>query len=188
MEELVGRRYAQALFEVAVETEKLEEFKDEIIVVSQAFQNEPRLNTIIQHPKVNRKEKKEIIDAIFKGRVSDEILNLLYIIIDKERERNIKDISDEYIDLFNEKFGIVDAKAITAIPMSEDERLELEQKLSKKLDKKVNLENEIDKDIIGGVLIKIKDKVIDQSIRRQLDMLEKSLQSLRVTKKEVESK
>lgn len=182
MAKLVGRRYAEALFEVAIELDKLEQFRDEILFISQVFQNEPKLNIIIQHPKISKAEKKDIINSIFKDRVCQEILNLMYIILDKERERDIQDISDEYINLFNEKYGIVDAQAITAIPMSEEEKLELEQKLSKKLDKKVNLVNIVNEDIIGGVLVKIKDKVIDESIRKQLDMLQKNLQGVKVSK------
>lgn len=182
MAKLVGKKYAEALFDVAIELDKLEQFKDEILFISQVFQKEPKLNIIIQHPKISKAEKKDIINSIFKGRVSQEILNLMYIVIDKERERDIQDISDEYINLFNEKYGIVDAQAITAIPMTEDEKLALSQKLSKKFNKKVNLTNIVDKDIIGGILVKVQDKVIDESIRKQLDMLQEDLQGVKVSK------
>ncbi|MBS4538324.1 F0F1 ATP synthase subunit delta [Clostridium sp. D2Q-11] len=187
MAELIGKRYAQALFEVGVELEKLEDFRDEIVFIAQAFKEEPKLYTIIQHPKVSKTEKRDIIDSIFKDRVSEEISNLLYILIDKDREKSLQDISDEYVNLYNEKFNIVDAQAYTAVEMNEDAKLKLQEKLSKKLDKKVNLVNIVDKDIIGGVLVKIKDKVIDESIRKQLEMLGKNLQSVRVTKKEVKN-
>ena len=182
MAELVAKRYAEALFEVAEEMGKLDGFKEEINGVSKVFEDEERLMTIFQHPKLSKKEKKDIVNSIFKGRVSQEILNFLYIIIDKGRERFISDISKSYTSLSNEKQGIVEAKAITAVPLGEEEKKNLEERLSKKLDKKIILTNMIDESILGGVLVRIEDKVIDSSIKGRLEEIEKNLKDIRVRK------
>lgn len=180
MAELIGKRYAEALYEVAFELNKLEEFKEEINAVSRVFNDEPKLKNIFEHPKLSKNEKKDIIDSIFKGRVSQEILNLCYVVIDKGRESYLTSISKEYTKLSNEKQGIVEAKAITAIPMDDKEMKKLEQQLSKKLGKKVLLSNEVDSTIIGGVLVKIGDKIIDASIKGKLDDIYKDLNNVRV--------
>ncbi|WIV12180.1 F0F1 ATP synthase subunit delta [Proteiniborus sp. MB09-C3] len=180
MAELIGKRYAEALYEVALELDKLEEFKEEIKAISQILKSEPKLKTIFEHPKLSKDEKKDIINSIFKERVSQEILNLCYIVIDKGRETHLTGISEEYTRLSNEKQGIVEARAITAVPMEDEEMKKLEKQLSKKLDKKVLLSNEIDSTVMGGVLVKIGDKIIDSSIKGRFEELYKDLNNVRV--------
>lgn len=180
MAELVGKRYAQALFEVAAELDKLEIFKEEINAVSTIFESEEKLKTVFEHPKLSKDEKKDIVNAIFKEKVSDEILNLMYIVVDKGREKYIKDISKEYTALSNEKQGIIEAKAITAVAMEDSEKIELQENLSKKFGKKVILTNIVDESVIGGVLVRVEDKVIDSSIKGKLEMIEKSLKDIRI--------
>jgi F-type H+-transporting ATPase subunit delta len=182
MAKLVAKRYAEALFEVAVELNKLEHFKEEISAVIDVFENEPKLKIIFEHPKLSKNEKKDIINSVFKDRISQEMLNLMYIVIDKGRERFLKDIKEEYINLTNERLNIVEAKVITAVSMTGEEKIKLQNRLSEKLGKNVILENIIDKNVIGGVLIRIQDKVIDASIKGQLDMIEKELKNAKVEK------
>ena len=180
MAELVGRRYAKALFEVADELNRLQQFKDEINSVSQIFISETKLKTIFEHPKLSKHEKKDIVNSLLQGKISQEILNLMYLIIDKGREKYIKHISKEYTTLCNEKQGIIEARAITAVPMDEIEKSELQRKLSIRFGKKVILHNTVDKSIIGGVLIRVEDKVIDSSIKGKLQMIEKSLKDIKI--------
>lgn len=180
MAELIGKRYAEALYEVALELDKLEKFKDDMKSITQVLKDEPKLKTIFEHPKLSKNEKKDIINSIFKGRVLQETLNLCYIVVDKGREAYLNDISEEYIKLSNEKQGIVEAKAVTAVPMKDKEMKKLEKQLSKKLDKKVLLSNVIDNTVIGGVLVKIGDKVIDASIKGKFEELYKDLNNVRV--------
>lgn len=181
MAKLVGKRYAEALFEVAKEIDKLEQFREDIKAISDIFENEPQLKAIFQHPKLSKNEKKDIISSLFKGRASQEVINLLYIVIDKSREAHLKDISDEYIKLYNEQMGIVEAKALTAVAMTEEEKLKLQSKLSEKLGKKVILSNMVNKEIMGGVLLKIEDKVIDSSIKGRIEDIQKNLNNIRVS-------
>lgn len=187
MAELIAKRYAEAFFEVAIETDNLEGFKEQISAVSRILEEEEELKTIFQHPKLSRDEKKDILNSLFEGKVSSEMMNLLYIVVDKGREKYIKSIQKEYIALANEKQGIVEGKAITAIEMEDNKLRELEQKLSEKLNKKIKLTNEIDKNILGGVLVKIGDKVIDSSVKGQIDKITKELNTTTVTKKEVKN-
>ncbi|WDV46084.1 F0F1 ATP synthase subunit delta [Clostridiaceae bacterium M8S5] len=182
MAQLVGKRYAEALFEVALEMNKLEKFKDELSSINGVFNSEKKLKTIFEHPKLSKKEKKDIVDKLFKEHASKEVLNFMYIIIDKGRERYLNDINKEYIKLSNKEQGIVEAKAITAIKMTKEEIENLASKLSSKLDKKVVLKNVVDENIMGGVLVRIGDRVIDASIKGQLNEIKGLLNSVKVTK------
>ena len=182
MEKLVGKRYAEALFEAGLELNKLEEFKNEIKFVSDVFEGEEKLKIAFEHPKLSKNDKKDIINALFKGKLSDEILNLCYITIDKGREKYLTLISKEYKELSNAHQGIVEAKAATAIAMSKEEISQLQEKLSKQLNKKVVLTNTIDSSVVGGVLVKVGDKIIDGSIKGKLDSIYKSLNNMKLTR------
>ncbi len=181
MAKLVGKRYAEALFEVAAEENKLEEFKQEIKAVADVFKDNPKLETIFTHPRVTKDEKKQMIKELFEGRVAQEILNLCYIVIDKGREKYLGDISESYKDLSNDELGIVEADAYTAVPMTQDEIDKLQEKLSSSFKKQVDLKTHIDKDLIGGVLVKVGDKVIDGSIKGKLSEIQKELNNIRLT-------
>lgn len=181
MAELVARRYAEALFEVALEINKLDEIKDELNSISNILESEQKLKTIFEHPKVSKDEKKDIINSLFKGKVTQEVLNFIYITIDKRREKNIKSINKEYISLYNGEKGILEGTVTTAVPMNENEIERLQNELKNKFKKNVVLKNKIDDNIIGGVLIRIEDKVIDSSIKGQLEDIMKLLNNVRVT-------
>jgi F-type H+-transporting ATPase subunit delta len=90
--------------------------------------------------------------------------------------------------LFNKEYGIVEGKAITAIEMTQEKLERLEKELSKKLNKTIKLENKVDSTVLGGVLVKIGDKVIDSSVKGTIDEMSRQLNNATVTKKEVEMK
>lgn len=181
MAKLVGKRYAEALYEVAVESDKLQEYKQEIKAVTGIFSENPELYNIFTHPRVTKDEKKNMMDELFKGKISQEVLNLFYIIIDKGRENDLEDISEAYVELSNEKLGIVEAKAYTAVAMSPEEIARLQEKLSSKFNKKVNLSNHIDETLLGGVLVKLGDKVMDGTVKGRLSEIQRELNNIRLT-------
>ncbi|WP_077369533.1 F0F1 ATP synthase subunit delta [Anaerosalibacter sp. Marseille-P3206] len=180
MAKLVSKRYALALFETGLELEKLEQFKEEINYVSNVLDAEPKIEMVLTHPKVTNNEKKELLDSLFKKNISQEMLNFLYVIIDKRRERYIKEISEYYDFLYNEEKNIVLATVVTAVPIGKAEEEKLKTTLTKKLNKDVQLKNVIDESIIGGVMLKVDNKVIDGSIKGQLDSMMKNLKAMRV--------
>lgn len=181
MAKLVAKRYAEALFEVASESNELDSVKEEIQFVADIFKSNPELKTIFTHPRLSKDEKKTMVDELFKGKISESVLNLIYITIDKGRERYLEDISKEYTVFSNEEQGIVEAKALTAVLMSDDELASLEEKLSNQFNKKVQLINQVDESVIGGVLLKIGDKVVDGSIRGKLEDVQRELNNIKVT-------
>ncbi len=175
MAELVSRRYALALFEAGSELDKIDAFKDELTLLKNIFTSEERLLDILGHPRISKSEKKDLVDKILKGKVSQEVLNFIYILIDKRRESNILDIEEEYERLYNKHKNIVKVVAKTAVPMEDDAKMKLVNVLGEKLEKKIELTNLVDKSIMGGVLLKIEDKLIDGSLKGQLESIGKVL-------------
>lgn len=177
MAELISKRYALALFEAGLDLGKINEFDKELDFVKVVFEEEKKLLQILGHPKINKNEKKGLIDELFKNRLSLEMVNFLYILIDKRRESYILDIVDQYKGLFNEHENIVKVVAKTAVPMEEKSKAKLAQVLSNKLNKKIHLTNEVDSSILGGVLLKIENKIIDGTLKGQLESLGRVISS-----------
>jgi len=180
MAKLVSKRYALALFETGLELNKIEEFKGEMSFISQVLKKEDRLENILSHPKVTKNEKKDLLNSLFKEKVSQEILNFLYIVVDKRREKYIEEINNYYHHLYNEEKNIIEATAITAVPMDGKAEEKLKIILSNKLGKNVELKNLVDKDLIGGVMLKVENRIMDGTVRGQLESMEKNLNSMKV--------
>lgn len=175
MAELVSKTYSQALFEVAQEENKHDIFLEEMKFVVSTCNEYPKFYELLKTPKIGITEKKQILDDLFKNKISNEIINFIKIILDKRRVKNLFSIVKEFENMIYEHKGIVKAEAFTTIPLTDDEKQKLQDKLSQITSKSIELKNTIDESLIGGVLIKIGDKVIDGTIKSRLKELEDSL-------------
>lgn len=172
MAELVGKRYSASLFEVGIELDKMDTFHKEINFIKDIIEENNSILKILEHPEISKREKKDVVSEIFGEMVSKEILNFLFITIDKRREKNIINIVDEFNKLFKDYRGIVDIEAITAVPMNEEASERLKTVLRNKLEKKINLSNRVDPSIIGGVMLNMDEKIIDSTLKTQLGEME----------------
>jgi len=175
MADLISKRYAYALFEAGLELNKLKEFKDDLSSVVDVLLKEAELRKVLLHPKVAKDEKKELLNCIFNGRIATEVLNFLYVLVDKRRANVIMEINREFIELYNEHENIIEVTAVTSVLMDDNVKNKLRITLENKLNKKVQLKNVVDKDIIGGVLLNIGNKVIDGTVKGQLQEIEKAM-------------
>lgn len=180
MAELVSKRYASALFDIAFEEGSYEKVKEELDFVLACLEEEPQLYQLLKSPLITVLEKKDVVSAIFKDKLSQEVYNFLRIIIDKGRESYIEGIVKEYRTLVDTAKNKVEAVAITAIPMDKEDLLKLQVNLSMTSGKNIQLQNHVDPEIIGGVLVKIGDKVIDGTIRNRLARMEEELSQVLV--------
>lgn len=169
MAKLVGNRYAVSLFQAGQELQKIEQFHSELNFIGNILNQEPKLFEVLKHPRIDKDEKKEVINEIFKENISQEMKNFLYIIIDKRREDSLLDIVVEFNNKYNEYKNIVNVEATTAVEMKEDAKEKLIKTLEKKMNKNVVLTNKIDKSIIGGVILKLNNKFIDNTLKTQLE-------------------
>lgn len=180
MAELIGKRYASAFFELAKEENIVKEMYEEFEFVNDTIKNEKDLKILLESPRLNAKEKKEIVENIFKGKINDRLLGLLKLVIEKRRIKSLDDIFNEFKALVDEDDNKIKATAVTVVKMKDNELNNLRSLLEEKLNKKVELENAIDKKLVGGVLLRIGDKVIDGSIKRRMELLREDLLKIKV--------
>jgi len=175
MEKLVAKTYATALFDVAIEINQLDRIGEELGFIKSAFHQYPEFYELYKTPQLSSEEKKQIIAQVFQAQIGNEVMNFMKILLDKRRTGAFEEIAKEYQRLANAHNNIVEAVAITAIPMPETDKLALENRLSTTTGKVVRLKNEIDDSILGGILVRIGDKVIDGTIQSRLNKLQESL-------------
>lgn len=178
MAKLVGNRYAQSLFEAGLEVEKIEEFYRDLNELGKILTQEETLFELLQHPRISKREKKQVLSNIFKGKISQELLNFLYILVDKRREIFLFEIIEEFNKAYNKHNNIVNVEAVTAVSMDEKAIERLKSKLEEKLNKNIILVNTVDTSVIGGVLLKVDGRFVDTTLASQLEVMERSIKGV----------
>ena len=164
----VGRRYSKAIFEIAEEKNQVKEIYEMLNSAMVLYRTDKEFKNFILNPLIDNEQKKSVLNKIF-GKDNSENLNILLYILDKGRMNCIKYIVAEYLKIYYKKNRILDVRATFTKELTDEQKKKLINKLSQKTGKEINLEIKIDKDILGGGIIKIGDKIIDGSIRRELD-------------------
>lgn len=173
MYEYLDRRYALALYEVAEERAKTEEFIKDLGDILNIINGNEELLELIRHPKLSTTKKKELFENIFRGKTDEEVLSFLLLLIEKNRLLNLKGIIEEIKKIHLERNQTLLALVKTVVPLLPDEKNDLIRKLELKYNKKIILNEEIDKDIIGGVYVRVGNDVIDGTIKTKFDEIRK---------------
>ena len=167
----VDLTYGTALVEAAREVGKENQILEEAQAVVQLIEDEPDLHQFINYPGVSADEKKEVLKNIFEGRICNELLNFLYILVDKRRTMNFGRIVKVYKSLIEREEGVSYGTVYSVVKLSDERMAELEEQTSKLLQMKVKLDNEIDPNLMAGFKILVEGKIIDASYRKKFDEL-----------------
>jgi F-type H+-transporting ATPase subunit delta len=174
-QKVIAERYAGALFGLATELKKEDEFGSILNDVLGLIDTYPDLARILNHPVIKKDSKRTTLESIFSGKVPEEILNFLFLLVDKKRENYLSEIAAEYQRLLNIMHKKVVTEVITAVPLYAKTESVLKQKLEDYLGQSVEMRCETDPTLLGGVRIKIGDRMIDGSLKTQLAGLAQSL-------------
>ena len=167
----VDLTYGTALVEAARDVGKEDQILEEAQAVVQLIEDEPDLHQFINYPGVSADEKKEVLKNIFEGRICNELLNFLYILVDKRRTMNFGRIVKVYKSLIEREEGVSYGTVYSVVKLSDERMAELEEQTSKLLQMKVKLDNEIDPNLLAGFKILVEGKIIDASYRKKFDEL-----------------
>ena len=129
MAKLVSKTYGDALFELALEQDVMDELSKEVQAVSQALRENEELMKLMEHPKIVKEEKLQIMERIFKGRVSDNLTGFLELVVSKDRYGEIFEIFDFYMGRVREHKHIGVAKVTTAVELKDKQKKAVEKRL-----------------------------------------------------------
>ncbi|MCX7817145.1 MAG: ATP synthase F1 subunit delta [Syntrophales bacterium] len=166
----VAKRYAKAFFEVAEEQGRIEKFYEELSVFLSLIQENKDFREFLANPIFDQHEKRVVVDTVLgMMSVSDVTANFLRLLTDKRRIVLLKEIVDSYRDMMDEALGIVRIGVMTAFPLTDELRGELQSKLEMLTGKRVVMTVVEDRSLLGGIVVRIGDTVYDNSVRTQLN-------------------
>ena len=181
MAKLVSKVYGDALFEAAREAGRMDDMYEEVLELQKLLQANEELQKMMENPKVIREDKENGIETVFRGRISDEIVELMKLMIAKGRYSNIESVFDYFIGLVKEEKKIGIAYVTTAVELTDGQKDEIVRRLLETTRyESFEMNYAVDASLIGGMVIRIGDRVVDSSIKTKLYELSKSLRKIQV--------
>jgi F-type H+-transporting ATPase subunit delta len=168
-----ARRYAQAVFEMALEKKELGQWQSDLQKIADAV-SDANFLAVLESPKVKIDDKTKLLSELF-GDVNPLVMNLVRLLIAKAGIGMIGDIAEEYQRLLDSYHGIEPAEVITAVPLDDKDIKKLTENLSDLVGKKVVLKSKVDPDVIGGIVARVGGKLLDGSTRSKLSALRREL-------------
>lgn len=170
----VSDRYANALCKAGVENEILDKIEEDFTWLMKAYKEDENFKRVFENPLIDSKEKKAFISAILKEK-NKELNNFFMLLVDRKREKELPLIYESFMDKARKENNRVLCKAITVYELNDEEKKKIANSLEEITEKEVELENIVDKSIIGGIIVKVGDRVYDYSIKGQLNDLREDL-------------
>lgn len=182
MAKLVSKTYGDALFELALEKDKVSKMKEEVLAVKKIFDDNEELLKLLNHPKLMGEEKIKVVEKIFKGKVSDDMTGFLTIIVSKGRYNEIPAIFT-YIEKRVKEYEKIGVAQVTApMRLTNAQKKAVEKKLLETTQyESFEIEYVIDESLIGGLVIRIDDRVVDSSIKTKLANMAKALNQIQLS-------
>jgi F-type H+-transporting ATPase subunit delta len=183
MAELVSNRYSAAFFDLGQSSDKLEVFATDARLVLEILAGEQtagvdaqaNLGGFLYHPQISEDSKIGVVESVLSGKVCDETLGLVAILIKKQRERELPQVLEAFLKMIDDHNELAEAHITSAVPI-DDERLEtIRGILSEKFGKKVVLRTSVDADLIGGFKVLILGNSFDRTIKTTISELTSSI-------------
>ncbi|MEW5923987.1 MAG: ATP synthase F1 subunit delta [Candidatus Zixiibacteriota bacterium] len=176
----VAKKYSTALFELARERNLLDTAWEQFDALAGYLKKDRTLLDFMEAPQVSDEKKLALIEKAFANRLDKPFYDFLLVLVDKRRFKFIPDIIEHFDNLVREEKSIARAICISAVPLTDAERNKLVQNLQKKTSLKIELEEKVDKTILGGMVVMLRNQIIDGSIRHSLDLLRNRLLKVKV--------
>lgn len=172
----IAKRYAKALFSLGQEEGKFEQYGLELKEFAELCREQAEFGAVIANPVFAVEDRKKILQAVLdKSGFSTTVKNFLMLLLDKDRMGVIASIAEHYENLWDEAMNVAKAKIVTARPLKEDAQKALKEALEALTSKQIKPDILEDPSLIGGVVVKIGDVVLDGSVKAQLEGLKESL-------------
>lgn len=174
-EETVARSYAEALFELGSRDDRREEYGAALESVARIVAENTDARLFLETPRIDAEDKKRVLRATFSDQLPKNVLNFLLVIVDKRRQRLLREISRAYQDLLDVHLGRTHVEVTVARRFSDEDVGALSRRLSRVLGQEVVAHVRVDPNVVGGIKLRTGDTVYDGTLRRRLDRIRRSL-------------
>jgi F-type H+-transporting ATPase subunit delta len=169
----VARRYAQAVFEIARDSKSFDAWDRDLSVLN-AVMSDPVTRGYLESPKTSEADKQALLDKALE-QAQPEAKRLTGLLLERRRLSAVPDIYEQYQSLLLKEKGIVIADVTTAVPLDAAGETMIQKQLSELIGKEVEVRTQVDPAIIGGMVARIGDNLIDGSVSNQLRRLHERL-------------
>ena len=173
----ISKAYADALFELSIEENILEEIKEQTALLLQVLAENADFVKLLNAPTVTKEEKINLTDGVFSTKINKHLLNFIKVMIQRKDTAEMKNSFTDFEKLYNKHNNIEKAVAITAVAMSEELKTKLVDKLQAITGKNIVLTNKVDPACLGGVILQLEDKQFNDSISGKLETLKNQLKA-----------
>ncbi len=171
----ITNRYATALLHQAEENNQFDRISEDMQFVHDTISGSKDLRVVLESPVIAEEKKLTVLKELFSKHISKESMNFITLVVNKNREDVLYDITGRFLELRDNKMNILPASITTAFKLSDSDKEIFQKSLEEYTGKKIRATYSINDNIIGGFLVKIKDKMLDASILQQLNLLKKRL-------------
>ena len=168
MNAAVAKRYGQALLQIGQEKNSIDRYQEDLKLVVDTMENSAELKDVLTSQTVSIDEKKNIVKQIFADKIDTMVLNLLFVVVDKNREESIDDIYNVFCALADEVRNIAYADVVSAYPLTEEQETALSAQLANMSGKTVKLNVSVDASLLAGLVVTFGDKVYDGTVGARL--------------------
>ena len=174
----LAARYAKSILDLAVEKGQLEEVYNDMLFLQAACRSSKEFVSLLRSPVIKPDKKGKILDAITAGKISPLTTAFIKLLLNKERESNLPEIAPAFIGQYKDYKGIRIVKLTTAVPIGQEIRQAILQKLQNGHDTQhLELETATREELIGGFILEIGDRMIDSSVAHGLNEIRKGFQN-----------
>lgn len=171
--------YARSLLELATAQGQAEAIGQELADIEKIIESDPTFETFLSNPAVGEVERGQVIEKVFRGRVSPLLANFLGVVNRKGRLSSLRQIAFAYHDLLDEQLGKVEVDVIVAQRLTPEQLEQVRQRISTALKRQAVVHQYVDESIIGGLVIRVEDRLLDASVRAQLRAVRRQLLAAR---------
>jgi F-type H+-transporting ATPase subunit delta len=168
--ETAARRYAEAAFEIGRADRTLDDWERDLAALGAAL-GHAELRRLVEHPAVSYGDKEKVLRRVVGDGVTPEVLSLVLLMIRRGRARSIDRMIDHVAELLRRERGIALAEVRTALPLEDEQRDAVAERLAQLTGQQVQMNEMVDKSLIGGIAVRIGDTLYDASVRNRLERL-----------------
>lgn len=170
----VASRYAKALLDLSIEQHSTDQVKQNIEQFIAVLKGNAQLQAVLKNPIINQDKKNNILSILFKDKFDKTVIGFFNIMVNKGRADILFGTAQEFISAYNEYKGIVHAKVVSAVALSDENLHALKQLIKTSTGHEVLLENTIDPELIGGFVVTVGDRQVDVSLLGRLNKLDRA--------------
>ncbi|MBW4081707.1 F0F1 ATP synthase subunit delta [Paenibacillus sp. S150] len=171
---IVAKRYAKALYSIAVEKGITLEVEEQLKTVVEVLHLDEEVKRFILAPRISRSDKLEVLRTVLQDKLSEEVMNTVLLLVERDRTDIFADLLETYVKIEGDALGIGDATVYSTYVLSQEEQDSVAAGFSQLTKRKIRVKNLVDKSLLGGMKVVIGDTLYDGSLSGKLTRLEKA--------------